>query len=181
MVMPNELQANSYLFSPTGLVVFMPRTAETNQASQTDSQQGTEIINRAGGGVPALNRANTTLSRWYPVLKWGKGFLIPPFRKSGEQGMWLLTETRRLHKMNSNVSAWGRVAQRGPSRPLRGRPGLPPTALHCTNIALVSWPLAINPGKTWVNIFWHTALQTSKSEQICKVINLLTNCLDLLL
>lgn len=51
----------------------------------------------------------------------------------------------------------------------------------CTSIVLVSWPLAINPSKTRVNIFWHTALQTSKSEQIFKVISFLTNCLDLLL
>lgn len=101
MVMPGELQVNSYLFSPRDLVVSVPRTAETSRTSQQD----TKVVNRRGGQVPALNRGNTALSRLYPAPKCGKSFLIPPFRKSGENGMQSLTETRHLFKLNSNVSA----------------------------------------------------------------------------
>lgn len=79
VVMPDELQANSYLLNPRDLVVSVPRIAETSQASQPDSQQDTKIINGAGGGVPTLNRANAALSRWYPAPKMRQGFPDPTF------------------------------------------------------------------------------------------------------
>lgn len=79
MVMPDELQANSYRFSLRDRVVSVPRTAETSWAPQPDNQQDTEIINGAGGGLPALNRANTALSKWYPAPKMKQGFPDPTF------------------------------------------------------------------------------------------------------
>lgn len=181
MVMLDELQDSSYLLSLRDLVVCEVRAAEASWMSQFATQQDTKIVTGAGRGVSTLDRENTALSRWYPAPKWGKGFLIPPLKQSGEQRLWLLTGTRHLLVLGSNISAWGTTALSARSHPLRDSPGLPPTALCCTSTVLALWPPTINPSKTFVNIFWHTALQTSKSEHICKVINFFTNCLDLLL
>lgn len=175
--MLDELQDNSYLSSLRDLVVSEARAAGASQlyvpvcypAGHKDHNWGrkesAEKRQHWVGGILPQNEARVS---WSHLLN-----------SQGNRGCDCSQERQYLLVLGSNISARGRDERHSAlSAPTQERLL---TALHCTSTVLALWPPTINPSKTFVNIFWHTALQTSKSEHICKVINFLTNCLDLLL